>query len=256
MNKFSIPLVLLVALAVFFPTLAKATTGDLEVSGTLQVDASGNSLVVTGSSSNNSIGFDINNTSGHEWIIGSQGSSSGTPNSFVWYDNTNGGTRMLIDGNGKLLVGYSSSQNACCVAQFNGGVGNFNGTCSNLSDARLKKNISPLEDGLSVIEKLRPVSFEYRQGMKSPFGKHEKYNFPAGEQIGFVYQDVAEAVGDRDYRNALVIDPDEGGYGMLNEGTLVPILVKSVQELKGENDLLQKEIEELRHTVSTPARNP
>jgi hypothetical protein len=234
----------------------------LEVNGELQIDTSGNGLVVTGASSTNTIGFTLNNTSGHEWIMGSTGSSDSTPNSFQFYDNTSGGYRGSFDGSGRFLIAYTASQNSCCMLQVNGTIGATSTSITSLSDARLKKHIVPLEDGLSVIELLRPVTFEYRVGMKTLKGDKEKFNFPDSEQVGFTYQDVAEAVSDKSYRNAIVTDPEENGsYGMLQEGNLIPILVKAVQQLKAENDRLQdtlsneqKEIDQLRQAA--PVGNP
>ncbi|HPN96594.1 MAG TPA: tail fiber domain-containing protein, partial [Candidatus Moranbacteria bacterium] len=89
------------------------------------------------------------------------------------------------------------------------------GTITCTSDRRFKKNISSLEEyGLDALMSLRPVEYQW---------KFEKNN--ASMSLGFIAQEV-EAVIPK-----LVTTDSSTGYKKLNTIGLVPVLVKSVQEL-------------------------
>jgi hypothetical protein len=95
------------------------------------------------------------------------------------------------------------------------------GTPGGPSDFRLKKNIQPLESALDEIEKLKPVSFDYKEN-----GRHS---------LGVIAQDLEKI-----YPELVVNGP--GGYKyVLYEGLIAP-LISSVQELKSENDQLRQQI--------------
>ena len=81
----------------------------------------------------------------------------------------------------------------------------------NASDGRQKRNIRTLEDALSRVLRLRPVSFDW----KDPRLK--------GRHFGFVAQDVEEVLPD------LVAGSEEGTKTVAGE--FAPFLVRSLQEL-------------------------
>ena len=84
------------------------------------------------------------------------------------------------------------------------------------SDARLKQNINELNDSLSIINKLRGVSFEYTK----------ESNMGDGIRYGFIAQEVQEFIPD-------IVRTRAKGEGMLslNYNEIVPILVEAVKEL-------------------------
>ena len=106
-------------------------------------------------------------------------------------------------------------------------------TITSLSDARDKKDIQPLENGLTFVEKLNPVSFIWnmRDGCK--------VDIP---EMGFIAQDLQQVQKDTGITvPGLVYDvnPDklEASYGRL-----FPLLVKAVQELSAEVKALKNPI--------------
>ena len=108
-----------------------------------------------------------------------------------------------------------------------------------LSDARDKKDIQPLTNGLTFVEKLNPVSFIWnmRDGVK--------VDIP---DMGFLAQDLQKVQEEtRTNVPGLVYDinPDklEASYG-----ALLPLLVKSVQELSAKVTTLETELNELKST--------
>jgi hypothetical protein len=105
-----------------------------------------------------------------------------------------------------------------------------------LSDRRDKKDVEDLESSLEFIEQLKPVRFNWnmRDG--------GKVDIP---EIGFIAQDLQQVQLDTGMKIPnLVYDVNpeklEASYG-----TLLPLLVKSIQELSHDNKKLNAKIQEL-----------
>ena len=143
---------------------------------------------------------------------------------------------MRIDSSGNVLIGYTTS-NGSYLLQVNSQIFATNATIAT-SDGRYKENISPIKSGLDVVGKLNPVSFTWTQ--------HEIHNFDSGTQVGFIAQDVQAALVDEPYLESVVkrneVELKDGTkeefYG-LSDAKLIPILVKAIQELKAEIDILK-----------------
>jgi len=111
------------------------------------------------------------------------------------------------------------------------------------SDRRLKKNIKDLDYGLDQIKSIRPVSYEWKKGVR-------------GEQIGFIAQELQEVVPEV-VKHSIFTEEDKAqarADGRNLEGddiytvqysALIPVLVKSIQELSAQNELLKARIEAL-----------
>ena len=152
---------------------------------------------------------------------------------------------LLTEGNHNTFVGYqagdvvTTGDNNTCIgrdadassATVNNEItlGDSNVTAlrcqvtsiTSLSDKRDKTNIEDSNYGLDVIEKLKPVTFDWnmRDGAKVGI-----------KDLGFIAQDLQEV--DDDYLKLVYSEnPDklEASYGRL-----VPVLVKAIQELKSE----------------------
>ncbi len=92
---------------------------------------------------------------------------------------------------------------------------------SNDSDERLKKNVTTIENALEKVQKLRGVSFEWK----------ETENHPEGKQLGFIAQESTGIVPE-------VIDK-KGEYYSMQYAPLTALLVEAVKELKAENEALK-----------------
>ncbi len=105
----------------------------------------------------------------------------------------------------------------------------------NASDIRLKRNIETIELGLDKILQLNPVKFNWVDG----FAEDGK------DMLGFIAQEVKdiipEAVEDFGGEDNIVEIGDLKVINPLriNEKFIIPVLVKSIQELKAEIDLLK-----------------
>ena len=202
--------------------------------------------VVSGS---NNIGIGTQTLMGNSAIHGIQGGNvgntnigigyatginfiSGSDNVFMGRQNSNGiyyGSNNIIIGtapptgvsntvNNNIILGnYSTSVFKCNVQ-----------TITSLSDKRDKKDIEPLTYGIDFINSLNPVKFiwNYRQESEQK-GKKD---------IGFIAQELLEV--DDGYTKLVYSDDPEELHA--SYGRLVPILVKAIQELKAEIDLLKQ----------------
>jgi hypothetical protein len=103
------------------------------------------------------------------------------------------------------------------------------------SDARFKKNITPIENALEKIMKIRGTSFEFRQD------EFKDYQFANGPQFGFIAQELEDVLHE-------VVNTDSNGYKSVNYSEIIPVLTEAVKEqqktivkLGAENDRLKME---------------
>ena len=190
----------------------------------MRIDSSGNVLVGTTSADARFVTYVSTNTvSGR---IGTTASSGQTADLFqVTALNHASGTGF------HFIRCYSSGPTVQFAVRGDGTVYAQNTTIQSLSDARVKENVRTATEGLSVIDALRPVRFDFKNG----FGNNRK------NQLGFVAQEV-EAV----FPDAVDVmgDKDENGdpYKSVGPAALIPVLVKAIQELKADNDALKARI--------------
>ena len=97
-----------------------------------------------------------------------------------------------------------------------------------VSDARAKESIEALSKGLETIEKLRPVSFRWREPYSATRG--------TGSELGLIAQEVVDHVPE-------CVGENTDGMMYVDYCKLVPVLIKAVQELKKDNDDLRHKLE-------------
>ncbi|MDP2104030.1 MAG: tail fiber domain-containing protein [Candidatus Gracilibacteria bacterium] len=102
------------------------------------------------------------------------------------------------------------------------------GTLTQASDLRLKKNIRSIDSGISTIDKLRGVTYNWKDETKNK-----------DLQYGFVAQEMEKILPD-------LVKTDDKGYKSVNYTGIIPILVKSIQEQQLQTEELKSEILELR----------
>jgi hypothetical protein len=128
------------------------------------------------------------------------------------------------------------------------------------SDRNLKKDIRPIANSLSIIEKLNPVNYSFDVAANKYLG------LPDEKQYGFISQEIREIMPEL---TKLVRHPaklDNAGKELmpakeiltLNYNGFIAILAKGIQEqqvmineLKSANDLQQQQIDELMRKAST-----
>lgn len=100
------------------------------------------------------------------------------------------------------------------------------------SDQRDKTEIKDIPVGLSFVEKLHPVSYQFKEGDRES---------TVGDGItryGFLAQEVLEVEGD----NPVIVDTEMEDLLKLKESNLIPVLVQAIKELSAELKTLKAEI--------------
>ena len=140
---------------------------------------------------------------------------------------------LKISGNNCTMLGYNAQASTTTVAN-EITLGNSSVTAlrcqvtsiTSLSDKRDKTKIEDSNYGLNVIDKLKPVTFDWntRDGAKVGI-----------KDLGFIAQDLQE-VDDENLKLVYDTNPEklEASYGRL-----IPVLVKAIQELKAEIEILK-----------------
>jgi hypothetical protein len=167
----------------------------------------------TTGSYNTAIGYSAglyNNNASYNTFIGYNTDIS--PTTANWTNSTALGNGARITTSNEIVLGNSAIQYLRCADT----------AISGLSDARDKKNIQPLTNGIAFVDKLNPVKFDWnmRDG--------GKVDIP---EMGFIAQELQQVQEETGITvPGLVRDNDperlEAAYGKL-----LPILVKSIQDL-------------------------
>lgn len=118
------------------------------------------------------------------------------------------------------------------------GVGSYYTTGSyQSSDLRLKDNIEDIADALTMIEALRPVGFDWREGSDNRNdGRVRDYGFIAqeAEEIlppGCVRETLAPRHPKQDEGAVLSLQQELGAFLTMENSIVVPFLVRAVQQL-------------------------
>ena len=108
----------------------------------------------------------------------------------------------------------------------------------NASDERLKENMIELTDGLSKIEKLKPISFNWKDGWNKSLDGITQYGFGA-QTTQVVDEKLVEpfGTGDVELNGETIENPLR-----VNEKYIIPLLVKAVQELSTEVETLKTKV--------------
>lgn len=139
-----------------------------------------------------------------------------------------------------LLVGYTSTQSTSTLyrLQVNSQIFATSSTIAT-SDGRYKENVSDLVGALGIVNQLRPVEFSWKP--------HPVHRFPEGRTVGFIAQEVQQALAGTAYvanvvkanHSTVAVENDDGtvtqdaGEEFLGiaEGNLIAILCAAVKEL-------------------------
>jgi hypothetical protein len=109
---------------------------------------------------------------------------------------TDGGTDLLIDTDGRVMIGFSSSQNSAYKLQVNSQIYATSATVAT-SDQQYKQNVQSLTGATALVSALNPVQFDWK--------KHSLFNFDTeNTQLGFVAQEVQTALSGTDYVSSIV----------------------------------------------------
>jgi len=159
-----------------------------------------------------------------------------------------GGTPTLELGStsGQTIIGSNSYQSSPMNFKSGMGIGTLSGGTTrfqinsngnigaptgnniyNASDERLKENMVELTDGLSKIEKLKPISFTWKEGWDVNLDGKKEYGFGA-QTTEAVDEMLVEpfSLDDAELNGEIIEKPLR-----VNEKYIIPLLVKAIQEL-------------------------
>lgn len=97
------------------------------------------------------------------------------------------------------------------------------------SDIRLKENVKNIDNGLSIIDQLNPVSFTWKDPKKASIGV----------VYGLIAQDVEKILPEIVKEHNMLGKPDDEMYKSVNYEQIIPFLIKSIKELKEEINILK-----------------
>ena len=133
-------------------------------------------------------------------------------------------TRLTILPEGRVGIGTTTPAYTLHVNGSVAGTSAYN----NLSDARLKKDVLPINDALAIVEQLRGVTFNWDQTV-DPLMKLDDRN-----HVGFLAQEV-EAV----LPQAVSTATDARQTKSVAYSEVIPVLTEAIKQLKAENDDLK-----------------
>lgn len=202
--------------------IGRATQGRL-------ASSSSNYVVAVGSLALNNVSGDGNVGVGYQ---AGRAVSSGTNNTIIGYNAGYSGSNNLSTGSNNTIIGNAAAASANSVSNEitlgNSSIATLRCQVTSitaLSDARDKTDVAPLQDGLKLVNTLNPVRFTWntRDGAK--------VGIP---DMGFIAQELKAAQEQSGVPVPNLVyesNPDriEASYG-----TLIPVLVKAIQELSAE----------------------
>ena len=227
----------------FSGTASFATSASFAISASWAPSAGGaatpafpfsGSAIITGSLSQgaNNTAFGVNSL---------KSNTTGTNNTSIGYQadvasgslnySTSIGNAASCTASNQITLGNSSITSLRCQVQ----------TITGISDQRDKKDIETLESSLAFVEQLKPVRFIWnmRDG--------GKVDIP---EIGFIAQDLQQVQLDTGIKIPNLVYESNPEKLEASYGTLLPLLVKSIQELSHKNQELSQEITDLKQEIT------
>ena len=252
---------------IFF-TASKGNTSAAAATERMRIDASGNVGIGTtnptgrlhlyeatgtsgGANGSGTLVLEHGNVGGHSSIVFASAGNKTSDYGYIRYmddylnDSSNERSVMVIGVENDN--GTSNGDNIALMASGNVGIntlfpstsyeldvnGAVQGTSFNASsDSRLKNNIISITNGISVINQLRGVSFEWK-------------NKPGKKIFGVIAQEVEKVVPELVHTNET---KNEDGFKQksIHYDGITPYLIESIKTLSSENNELKAELQQLK----------
>ena len=218
------------------PTARKAIkigSGGYSEPGGYQTNANGDKLILY-----NNDGLDARIGIGGGCDMWFKVIGSGSGGKFRWLTENSSGVpteRMRIDNGGHVGIGTTAPGYTLHVNGSVAGTSAYN----NLSDARLKKDVQPIGDALSIVGALRGVTFNWDQAV-DPTMKLDDRN-----HVGFLAQEVEKVLP-----QAVSTANDVRQTKSVAYSEVIPVLNEAIKQqqtqiesLKAENDTLKARLD-------------
>lgn len=157
--------------------------------------------------------------------------SSNGSGGFYMYDGDNNNTIFLYgEGSsfilGNLGIGTSAPAYKLQVGVAGDGTQARANAWNLLSDARLKRDLTKLNDPLDMVERINGYYYYWNTGVDK------------SRQVGFSAQEVLKVVPE-------IVSKGADGYYSIDYGKMTPVLLEAIKELKAENDRLKSDNEKI-----------
>lgn len=146
------------------------------------------------------------------------------------------GANTITIGSNNTIIGFGAAPSSATVSnEITLGDGNITkiragvATLTTLSDGRDKKDVTDTQFGLDVLEKLRPVDYTWDRRVLNESDKNHSKN--GTRQTGFIAQELLDAVGEDGNEILDLVYKSNPERYEVSYGNLIPVLVKSIQEL-------------------------
>jgi tetrahydromethanopterin S-methyltransferase subunit H len=140
---------------------------------------------------------------------------------------------IRVSGNMRISGIINSSAIASNMGDFSGTL--IAANMPGFSDQRLKDNVSPLVNAVSVVKQLQGVSFMWNDDSKS------FKDFPTGKQYGFIAQDVQKVLPS--------IVGEHKGYLNVNYDAFIALLTEALKEQQAEIESQEDRISKLESLI-------
>ena len=155
------------------------------------------------------------------WNVAGGGSANG----IRFRDDHASTVRGYVYANNSNQIGFLNSSANWSFKVDNSGNATATGNVTAYSDARLKTNVNTINDALSIVGKLRGVSFDWKESGK--------------RSIGVIAQEVEKVLPEL-VLTSQVLDPTgESEVKSVDYGKIVSVLINAINELKAEVDKLK-----------------
>lgn len=180
----------------------------------------------------------LNDCSGSVFI-GNQSGTLATSSLYNTFVGDNSGAN-LTSGQNNTAIGYNAKP-ATATTSNSITLGNSSVTSlrcavtsiTSLSDARDKKDVSPIELGLDFVKELNPVKFVWDD--RNEDGKHDIAD------SGFIAQELKAVEDKYDAADVLKLVYDENPEKLeASYGRLIPVLVQAIKDLAAKVERLEK----------------
>lgn|GEM_PF-5589673 len=152
------------------------------------------------------------------FVIGNGGSSATPANA------------VTVLKNGNVGIGYANPNTAGVLLDVNGGVRGL--TAYQISDARYKRNIEPIDGALEKVLRLEGMAYDWRRD------EFPQINFSERRQLGFIAQQLKDVIPE-------AVIEDGNGFYSVSYTEIVPVLVEAVKQQQGLIGAQEKEIARL-----------
>ncbi len=117
------------------------------------------------------------------------------------------------------------------------------------SDEKVKENVRSIENGLSKVMQLRPVSYDIKESFYDSIVEKDAKQYAMGNggknRIGFISQEVQKVMPE------LVSEEPQSGLLGINTIDMIPYLVQAIKEQQATIEKMEQEIEKLQSETKT-----